>query len=158
GIITFVIGTLSIRESRGEEVALIDIPGLITSAVSLFALTYALIEGHDKGWTSGLILASFALSAVAAAAFLFIESRAAHPMVSLSLFRSRVFTGGTVTMMLWTFGIFGIYFFTSLYLQNVLGFSPTKAGLAFIPLALCMAAFASIAGPVTARLKAHRTV
>jgi EmrB/QacA subfamily drug resistance transporter len=158
GIITFVIGTLSIRESRGEEVARIDVPGLVTSAVSLFALTYALIEGHDKGWTSGLILASFALSAVAAAAFLFIESRAAHPMVSLSLFRSRVFSGGTVTMMLWAFGIFGIYFFTSLYLQNVLGFSPTKAGLVFIPMALCMAAFASIAGPVTARLKAHRTV
>ena len=61
-------------------------------------------------------------------------------MVALSLFRSRAFSGGIGTMMLWAFGIFGIYFFTSLYLQGVLGFSPTKAGLAFVPMALCMAA------------------
>jgi len=54
-------------------------------------------------------------------------------MVEMRLFRSRVFAGGTVTMMLWAFGIFGIYFFTSIYLQNILGFSPTKAGLAFVP-------------------------
>ena len=51
----------------------------------------------------------------------------------------RVFTGGIGAMMLWGFGLFGIYFFTSLYLQNVLGFSPTKAGAAFVPMALCMA-------------------
>ncbi len=57
-------------------------------------------------------------------------------MVALSMFRSRVFSGGTVTMMLWAFGVFGIYFFTAIYLQNVLGFSPTKAGLAFVPMAL----------------------
>ena len=61
-------------------------------------------------------------------------------------------------MMLWAFGIFGIYFFTSLYLQNVLGFSPTKAGLAFVPMALCLALFAAISEPVSARLGAHRTV
>ena len=61
-------------------------------------------------------------------------------MVEMRLFRSRVFAGGTVTMMLWAFGIFGIYFFTSIYLQNILGFSPTKAGLAFVPMALCLAA------------------
>jgi hypothetical protein len=54
-------------------------------------------------------------------------------------------------MMLWAFGIFGIYFFTSLYLQGVLGFSPTKAGLAFVPMALCMAVFAGLSGPVAAR-------
>jgi EmrB/QacA subfamily drug resistance transporter len=158
GIITLVIGMLSIRESRGGDIARLDVPGLAASAVALFALTYALIEGHDKGWTSGQILASFLVAAASAAAFVVIESRTEHPMVSLSLFRSRVFSGGTVTMMLWAFGIFGIYFFTSLYLQNVLGFSPTKAGLAFVPMALCMAAFASIAGPVTARLRPHRTV
>ena len=51
-------------------------------------------------------------------------------MVDVSLFRRREFTGGIVALMLWAFGIFGIYFFTSLYLQGVLGFSPTKAGAA----------------------------
>src|SRR5260370_5521464 len=79
-------------------------------------------------------------------------------MVQITLFRSRLFSGGRVTMMLWAFGIFGIYFFTSIYLQDILGFSPTKAGLAFVPMALCLAAAASVAGPVYATLGAHRTV
>jgi EmrB/QacA subfamily drug resistance transporter len=158
GVITAGMAVFSIRESRGAQATRLDIPGLIASAAALFALTYALIEGHDRGWTSAQILGSFAVSAAAAGAFAVIESRSQQPMVALSLFRSRVFSGGTVTMMLWAFGIFGIYFFTSLYLQNVLGFSPTKAGLAFVPMAVFMAIFATVAGPVAARLRPHRTV
>ena len=136
----------------------LDLPGLVTSAAALFALTYALIEGSVRGWTSPLILAAFALAAVAAAAFLAIESRAASPMVPLSMFRSREFSGGTATMMIWAFGVLGIYFFTSLYLQQTLGFSPVKAGLAFVPMALCVAVFAGLAPQVQARAGAHRTV
>jgi predicted MFS family arabinose efflux permease len=78
--------------------------------------------------------------------------------VDLSLFRSRVFAGGTVTMMVWAFGIFGIYFFTSIYLQEVLGFSPTKAGLAFVPMALALAIAATLASSIYIRLGTHRTV
>jgi EmrB/QacA subfamily drug resistance transporter len=159
GIAAFAIAALSVGESRDPAVVRhLDIPGLISSAVALFALTYALIEGHDKGWTSGLILSAFTLAAVAGAAFAVIESRTAHPMVEMRLFRSRVFAGGTVTMMLWAFGIFGIYFFTSLYLQSILGFSPTKAGLAFVPMALCMALFAGLAGPTARVLRPGQTV
>jgi MFS family permease len=79
-------------------------------------------------------------------------------MVDVTLFRSRVFSGGTTVMMMWAFGIFGIYFFTSIYLQTILGFSPTEAGLAFVPMAVCMALFAALAAPVSARIGAHRTV
>jgi EmrB/QacA subfamily drug resistance transporter len=159
GIIAFVIAALSVDESRDPSVVRhLDVPGLISSAVALFGLTYALIEGHDKGWTSPLIIGAFALAAVAGAAFAATESAAAHPMVEMRLFRSRVFAGGTVTMMLWAFGIFGIYFFTSIYLQTILGFSPTKAGLAFVPMALCMALFASLAGPVSRLLRPGQTV
>jgi len=158
GAITLAVAAFSMRESRGSDAGRLDIPGLVTSAVALFALVYALIEGHDKGWTSGLILACFALAAVAAALFVAIEARSRQPMVSLPLFRSGAFSGGISTMMLWAFGIFGIYFFTSLYLQDILGFSPTKAGLAFVPMALCMAASAALAQPVAARIRPHRTV
>ena len=159
GIIAFAIAVAFVDESRDPSVQRrLDVPGLVTSAVALFALTYALIEGHDKGWTSVLILGAFAVAAVAAAAFAVVESRAALPMVEMRLFRSRVFAGGTVTMMLWAFGIFGIYFFTSIYLQTILGFSPTKAGLAFVPMALCMALFASLAGPVSRLLRPNQTV
>jgi predicted MFS family arabinose efflux permease len=136
----------------------LDFPGLVTSALALFSLTWALIEGQDLGWTSARIVAAFAVAAVALAVFLVIETRTEHPMVALPIFRSRVFSGGTVTMMIWGFGIFGIYFFTSLYLQRVLGFSPTKAGLAFVPMALCVAVFSVLSPRVVAVLGGHRTV
>jgi EmrB/QacA subfamily drug resistance transporter len=159
GVITFAIAARFVSESRAESaVRQLDMPGLVSSAVALFALTYALIEGEVKGWTSGLILGAFAVAAVAAVTFGAIESRTANPMVALGMFRSREFSGGTGTMMIWSFGILGIYFFTSLYLQRILGFSPTKAGLAFVPMALCVAVFATIAPRVQAWAGAHRTV
>jgi EmrB/QacA subfamily drug resistance transporter len=159
GVLTFVIALPLIEESRAESHARrLDLPGLVTSAVALFALVYALIEGQDKGWTSAPIAAAFAVAAVAFAAFLAIERRAAQPMVPLGVFRSREFSGGLTTMMIWSFGILGIYFFTSLYLQQILGFSPTKAGLSFVPMALFIALAAATAPRVAARFGAHRTV
>jgi EmrB/QacA subfamily drug resistance transporter len=159
GAIALAIALATMSESRDTSGARRpDVPGLVTSAAALFALTYALIEGHDKGWTSSLIVSSLAVAAGAALAFALIESRAKYPMVEMRLFRSRIFGGGTTVMMLWAFGITGIYFFASIYLQTILGFSPTKAGIAFVPMALCMAAFASLAPVVTPRIGVHRTV
>ena len=159
GVITFAMALLWMDESHGRSASRrLDVPGLAASAVTLFSLTYALIEGHDKGWTSGPILGAFVLAVVAAAAFVWIEARSAEPMVAVSLFRSRVFSGGTSVMMLWAFGIFGIYFFTSLYLQNILGFSPVKAGLTFLPMALFVVVFAVLSGPVAARIGTRWTV
>jgi len=86
-----------------------------------------------------------------------IERRAPQPMVDVALFKQRAFTGGIVALMMWAFGIFGIYFFTSLYLQGVLGFSPTKAGAAFVPMALLMATGAIISERVAHRYGAHRS-
>src|SRR6266513_2231646 len=159
GVLTFVITMFYVAESRSESVVRqLDLPGLATSALSLFALTYALIQGSESGWTSPRILGAFALAAISAGIFLVIESRSAHPMVDLKMFRSREFSGGSGTMMIWAFGILGIYFFTSLYLQQTLGFSPVEAGLAFVPMALCVAVFAGIAPRIEARAGAHRTV
>lgn len=158
GVVTIAIMMVSMRETRDTVRRRLDLPGLIASAVTLFSLTYALIEGHDRGWTSALILGSFALAAVAGTAFAMIESRTADPMVDLSMFRSKIFSGGTGAMILWGFGVMGVYFFTAMYLQGVLGFSPTKAGAAFVPMALMMAAVAPVAGPVARRLGTHVTV
>ncbi|MCU1655693.1 MAG: drug resistance transporter, EmrB/QacA subfamily [Pseudonocardiales bacterium] len=159
GVATMVLGLWAIDPEAGARVRRrIDIPGLATSAIALFALTYALIEGHDKGWTSPLILAGFALSALAAMGFAAVESRTDDPMVDVALFTDRVFTGGIVAIVMWGFGLFGIYFFTSLYLQNVLGFSPTKAGAAFVPMALLMAAGAVVSERLATRVGAYRSV
>jgi EmrB/QacA subfamily drug resistance transporter len=158
GAVAVGIMLAAMRESRDAVRRRLDLPGLLTSAVTLFSLTYALIEGHDRGWTSALILGSFALAAVAGTAFLLIESRTQDPMVDLSMFRIRQFSGGTGAMILWGFGVMGVYFFTAMYLQNVLGFSPTEAGAAFIPMALMMAAIAPVAGLVARRIGTHVTV
>src|SRR6478672_449563 len=106
GLGTLALAAVAIRESR--EISgprRIDVPGVITSAVALFALTFALIEGHDRGWTSPLILTSFAVALALGVTFVLIERRSDEPMVALSLFRERVFTGGVLALMMWAFGL-----------------------------------------------------
>jgi EmrB/QacA subfamily drug resistance transporter len=156
GIATLALGVWSITESREQDRQPLDVPGLIVSAAALTSLTWALIEGGSRGWTSPVIVGAFAAAALGAMIVVAVEQGSYRPMVDVSLFRVRAFSGGIVAMMLWAFGLFGIYFFTSLYLQNVLGFSPTEAGLAFLPMALCMVAGAVLSERVAARVGAAR--
>ncbi|WP_262849373.1 DHA2 family efflux MFS transporter permease subunit, partial [Sphaerisporangium corydalis] len=158
GAVTFALGAWAIAGSEAPVRRSLDVPGLVTSSLALFALTYGLIEGEGRGWTSAVILGSFALAVVAASAFVLIESRVREPMIDLSLFRERVFSGGIVSMGLWAFGVFGIYFFTALWLQNVLGFTPTQAGAAFVPMALLMAVLATVAPRIANRFGTGPTV
>ncbi|WP_440104634.1 MFS transporter [Streptosporangium sp. H16] len=159
GIVTLGLGLWAIRTAPQETVRRgLDVPGLVTSSLTLFALTYALIEGAGAGWTSPEILGAFGIAVVSALAFVTIERRGREPMIDLSLFRSRVFSGGTLSMGLWSFGVFGIYFFTALYLQNALGFSPIEAGAAFVPMALVMAVTATLAPRLDRTLGTARTV
>ena len=136
----------------------VDAAGLLCSTSALFALTYALIEGTQAGWGSAWIVAGFVSCAAFGLAFVAVEHRAAHPMLSLGLLRDRTFGGGISVAFVWAFGIFGIYLYTSLYLQNVLHFSPTVAGLAFVPMALLMVGGSILSEPAARRLGAHRSV
>lgn len=124
--------------------ASLDLAGLATSGLALLALTWALVESTDRGFTSPPIVTAFLLAALASWAFVAVERAAATPMLDLRLFRSAAFSGGTASQMLWGLGVNGVFLFTSLYLQTVLRFSPVGAGLAFVPLAvvlvLCMPA------------------
>jgi EmrB/QacA subfamily drug resistance transporter len=158
GVATAVLAAVSIPAARRGTSRGLDLPGLAASSLALFSLTYALIEGGSRGWTSGTILAAFGVAATAAIAFLIIEARSANPMMDLAFFRMRVFSGGLLSMGLWAFGVFGIYFYTAIYLQNVLGFSPTEAGAAFVPMALVMAVMATVAPRLEVRFGAGRTV
>jgi EmrB/QacA subfamily drug resistance transporter len=159
GIATLALGLWAISESRESSAPRrLDLPAVVLSSVALFGLTYSLIEGHDRGWTSPIILGGFLLAATLGLAFVWREQHTAEPMVAMSLFRERVFSGGLIALIMWGFGIFGIYFFTSLYLQNVLGFSPTEAGAAFVPMALLMAAGAIASEGVARRIGAYRSV
>jgi EmrB/QacA subfamily drug resistance transporter len=148
GIVTLALTLLSVPARRvAAEWSLrrLDPAGLVASSLSLFALTYALIEGDAEGWTSPFILASFGVAAVAAVAFVIVQNRNTDAMVDLRFFRSRMFSGGLLAMGLWAFGVFGIYFYMAIYLQNVLGFTPTEVGAAFIPMAIITAVGAVLA-------------
>ena len=158
GVATAILTLVSIPASRRGAARGLDVPGVLSSSIALFALTYALIEGESRGWSSGVILASFAVAALAAGTFVVVELRSANPMMDLGFLRRRVFTGGLLAMGLWAFGVFGIYFYTAIYLQNVLGFSPTAAGSAFVPMALVMAVTATLAPRLEVRFGAGRTV
>jgi EmrB/QacA subfamily drug resistance transporter len=146
GVIAIAASFLLITESRDETHESLDLPGLTTSALGLFALTYGLIEANTYGWTSGRILGSFAVAVLSLASFVTIERRRRAPMLDLSLFRSGTYAGANVAMLLVALAMFGVFFFVSLYMQNVLGYSAVEAGAAFLPMTLIIILVAPIAG------------
>jgi EmrB/QacA subfamily drug resistance transporter len=159
GVIALAITVRTVRESRASDASRnLDVIGLVTSAIALFAVTYALIEGNDAGWSSPRIIAAFAAFAAAAVLFPTIENRVANPMVNLRLFRIRYFTGGLSSQVIWAFGSIAIYFFTAQYLQGVLGWSPLKSGLLFLPMAAALAVSAGASTTVAGWIGAYRTV
>jgi MFS family permease len=137
GILGLLAIPLLIDESRDtSHEQRLDAPGLLTSGVGLFSLTYAFIEANRYGWSSGRILGAFAVAAVMLVAFLVLEAHQRAPMLELSLFRNRTFSGANGAMLFVGLAMFGTFFYVSLYMQNVLGYSPVEAGASFLPMTL----------------------
>jgi EmrB/QacA subfamily drug resistance transporter len=152
GALAILVARLVIEESRDTSLEQrLDLPGLVTSAVGLFALTYALIEANTYGWTSARILALFAVAATGLVAFVLFESRQRLPMLDLTLFRSGTFAGANTVMLLVALAMFGVFFFISLFVQNVLGYSAVEAGATFLPMTLMIVLIAPIAGKFSDR-------
>jgi EmrB/QacA subfamily drug resistance transporter len=156
GILAIVVARLVIHESRDTSAEQrLDLPGLLSSAIGLFALTYALIEANKYGWTSPLILGLFALAALALTVFVLLELHQRVPMLDLALFRNPTFAGANTVMLLVALAMFGVFFYVSLFVQNVLGYSPTQAGATFLPMTLCVVVLAPIAGRISDRYGAR---
>jgi EmrB/QacA subfamily drug resistance transporter len=151
GVVAIAASFLLITESRDDTHESLDLPGLGTSALGLFALTYGLIEGNTYGWSSGRIVGSFVVAVASLAAFLVIERRRRAPMLDLTLFRSGTYAGANLAMLLVALAMFGVFFFVSLYMQNVLGYSAVQAGAAFLPMTLVVILVAPIAGKLSDR-------
>jgi EmrB/QacA subfamily drug resistance transporter len=153
GVAGIAVSQLVIKESRDtSHEQSVDIPGLVLSSAGLFALSYALIEGNKHGWTSPEILGLFAGAALLLIGFVLVEHFQRLPMLDLSLFRIGSFTGANLVAMLVSLGMFGVFFFVSLYIQNILGFSPTKAGASFLPMTLLIILVAPAAGKASDRI------
>jgi EmrB/QacA subfamily drug resistance transporter len=130
----------------------LDVPGLLTSAVGLFALTLALIETNDHAWGSALVLSLFAIAAVALTAFVLLELHQRLPMLDLSLFRDPQFSGANSVMFLVGLAMFGIFFYNSLFLQRVLGYGAIKTGATFLPMTVLIIFVAPAAGKLADRI------
>jgi EmrB/QacA subfamily drug resistance transporter len=147
GILGIVVARFAIDESRDEsEEQRLDLPGLISSGIGLFALTYGLIESNNYGWTSGRILGSFAVAAVALALFVVLELKQRVPMLDLSLFKNPTFAGANTVMLLVALAMFGVFFFNSLYLGTILHYSPIQTGATFLPMTVLIVLIAPVAG------------
>jgi EmrB/QacA subfamily drug resistance transporter len=153
GILAIVVTRLVVDESRDtSENQRLDLPGLLTSGIGLFALTFALIEANSYGWTDPVILALFGTAVVAIAAFIVLEMRQRAPMLDLNLFRNTTFAGANTVMLLVGLAMFGVFFYNSLFIQNVLGFSAVQTGASFLPMTVLIILVAPIAGKYSDRV------
>jgi EmrB/QacA subfamily drug resistance transporter len=141
------------HESRDESSRhSIDWPGIASISVGLTALVLALIEGNSWGWSSGRIVALLLTAAVGLTAFVVVERRVPEPMVDFQLFRSMTFLGTNLVAFIVSFAMLAMFFFTALYMQNILGYTAIEAGVRFLPSTLMIVAIAPLAGRLTDRI------
>jgi EmrB/QacA subfamily drug resistance transporter len=153
GVLAVIAAIVVVPESRDtSKEQRLDLPGLLTSGIGLLALVYALIEGHQYGWTSARIIGLFVVAAVALATFVFLEMHQRLPLLDLSLFSNGTFVGANVVAILVTLAMFGIFVFFPIYMQTFRGWSPIQAGAALLPWTLMVVIFAPIAGRLSDRV------
>jgi DHA2 family methylenomycin A resistance protein-like MFS transporter len=151
GVVLLLVGLRHLDESRNPAARAIDVPGTLLSVSAVGALTYGLIEGGARGWTSPVILGGFAAAVVLLAAFVAVEARRPAPMLPLGLFRQRLFTVSNTAMVVVGFALMGSSFFFSQFFVYVQGSSILRAGLQTLPVSLTMVAVSPYAGRLAAR-------
>jgi EmrB/QacA subfamily drug resistance transporter len=147
GIVAILVTRIVVDESRDTSAdQRLDLPGLLSSGIALFALTYALIEANKYGWTSARILSLFAVAAIGFVVFVLLERHQRAPMLDLSLFRNGTFAGANTVMLLVGVAMFGVFFYNSLFIQNILGYSAVQTGASFLPMTVLIILVAPLAG------------
>jgi EmrB/QacA subfamily drug resistance transporter len=152
-LIAFALSPRLIAESRAEhETRAFDVAGAITVTAALSLLVYAIVDANSAGWGSAQTLGLIAASLALLVAFVAIELRSTKPLVPFSIFRLRTLTGANVVGLLVGASLFSMFFFISLYMQQVLGYSAIHAGLSYLPLALTIMASAAIASQLVTKI------
>jgi EmrB/QacA subfamily drug resistance transporter len=153
GVLAVVAARVFVDESRDtSRERRLDLPGLVASGAGLFALTYGLIETNSHSWTSARVLSLLGVAAVALVVFVVLELRQRLPMLDLSLFRNPTFSGANTTMALVGLAMFGVFFYNSLFVQNVLGYSALQTGATFLVMTVLIMLIAPVAGRFTDRI------
>jgi len=152
GVVAVILTLTQVADSRDPEATGVDWLGLLTFSGSLFLLVFALIQGNEKGWGSTRILTYLIVSAVLLALFVIVERRQQRPMLDLTLFRRPAFAGASIVAFAVSASMFSMFLYLTLYIQDVLGYSPLQAGLRFLPVTLLSFAVAPIAGRLSVRV------
>jgi EmrB/QacA subfamily drug resistance transporter len=137
GVLVVAVTPLFVAETPRQS-GRFDLAGAITSTAGVAALVYGFVRAASGGWGDKTGLAAFALAAVLLAAFLLTETRASQPITPLRLFADRTRSGSYAARLLLVAGMFGMFFFLTQFVQDVLGFSPLRAGVAFLPLTIAL--------------------
>jgi EmrB/QacA subfamily drug resistance transporter len=153
GIAAALLAPRTLVESRAEDgTKTFDLPGAVTVTAGLALLVYAVVDAVNSGWGSTTTLLRLAGAAVLLVAFLVIELRQRHPLMPFSIFRLRTLRGANIVGLLIGMSLFSMFFFISLYLQNVLHDSPIQAGISYLPLAVGIIVSAGVASQLVTRL------
>jgi DHA2 family methylenomycin A resistance protein-like MFS transporter len=151
GVAAFLVAGRVVAESRNPAAGRLDLPGLLLGGAGLGAVTFALIEGNQRGWGSPVILGLLVLGVVALAAFVVVEARRREPMLALHVFGDRAFSSANAVALVVGFALLGFVFFNTLYFQAVQGWSPLQAGLRSLPNTLAVVVTAPLAGRLASR-------
>jgi EmrB/QacA subfamily drug resistance transporter len=154
GILLLAASPRIVPESRSEAVAKsgYDVAGAVAITLGVMSLVFTLIKADSWGWGSGRTIGGFVVSAVLVAAFLVIERRQEDPLVPLRIFSNRSLSAADATLLLVVAALFAMFFFLTLYLQEVLGFSALKTGVAYLPLSLTIILASTVASQFVDRL------
>src|SRR4051812_10104215 len=153
GIAAALIAPRLLPESRDTESdRVFDLAGATTVTAGLALLVYALVDANNAGWASTQTLGLGAIALLLLAAFVGIERRTSNPLMPLSIFRLRTLRGADVVGLLIGMSLFAMFFFLSLYMQQVLGYDALKTGFAYLPLALNIIVSAGVASQLVTRV------
>jgi EmrB/QacA subfamily drug resistance transporter len=156
GLLGIVLVVCFVDESRDPTPRSIDLPGQLLFIVAVGTLTYALIEGPHKGWSSSVILGCFAVAVVTGITFVVAELRSHDPMMDVRVFGDRVYTVAIVSLFAVMFSVYGLLLVITQYLQNVQGYSPETTGAIMLAFTVPTIVLAPIAGGLAARQGGRR--
>ena len=146
GLTALAAGMFVLPESADPDAHRVDTAGALIGTASLAAFTFAVINGETLGFSAPTVILLLCVSALAAAAFFWRESRAAHPLLDLRFLRVPRFAAANVVAFCAYFATFAVFFFTALYLQEIAGYSGYELALTFLPMAALMIAASLFAG------------
>ena len=152
GAVSFAVAAVTLTESKDPEGRKLDVPGLVTGACAITAVTFAVIGGENRGYGTWWIDGLFVLAAVLVLAFVVIERRSPDPVLRLEFLRNPTFAAANIVAFATNLSVFSVFFFTALYLQLISNFTGNQVALVFTSLAVAMIVAGLAAGRWTARV------